>query len=108
MANTEIDSLSLEIAITGLNDRDIKNLESLANSIAKLQRNLKNLQINKLQQIDIPQNIKGVTGVEMPLMKQFDSSFTEQADQFNNTFSEVEETFEKIGENTNNIKNDIV
>ena len=107
MANTEIDSLSLEIAITGLNDKDIKNLESLANSIAKLQRNLKNLELKKLQQIDIPQNIKGVTGVEMPLMKQFDSSFTEQADQVNNTFSEVEETFEKIGESTGNIKKDI-
>ena len=107
MANTEIDSLSLEIAITGLNERDIKNLESLSNSIAKLQRSLKNLELKKLQQIDIPQNIKGVTGVEMPLMKQFDSGFTEQANQFNNTFSEVEETFEKIGESTGNIKKDI-
>ena len=72
MANQEIDSLSLEISIKGLEEKDVKNLESLANSIAKLQRNLKKLEINKLQEIDIPQNIKGVTGVEMPLIKQID------------------------------------
>jgi len=107
MANQEIDSLSLEIAITGLNERDIKNLESLSNSIAKLQRSLKNLELKKLQQIDIPQNIKGVSGVEIPIMKQFDSSFTEEANKFNETFSEVEETFEKIGESVGNIKTDI-
>ena len=53
MANTEIDSLSLDITINGLNDKDVKNLESLANSIAKLQRNLKKLELNKLQEIQI-------------------------------------------------------
>lgn len=68
MANQEIDSLSLEISIKGLNDKDIKNLESLADSIAKLQRNLKKLETNKLQEIEIPQKLQGFDGVLTPTM----------------------------------------
>lgn len=68
MANQEIDSLSLEISIKGLNERDVKNLESLADSIAKLQRNLKKLELNKLQEIEIPQKLKGLTGITYPSM----------------------------------------
>lgn len=68
MANQQIDSLSLEIAIKGLNERDVKNLESLADSIAKLQRNLKKLELNKLQEIEIPQKLKGFDGVLTPTM----------------------------------------
>ena len=60
MANQQIDSLSLEISIKGLDDRDIKNLESLSKSISKLQNSLKKLELNKLKEIEIPQKIKGM------------------------------------------------
>lgn len=100
MANQEIDSLSLEISIKGLNERDVKNLESLANSIAKLQRNLKKLELNKLQEIDIPQNIKGVTGVETPLIRQTDTGLFNDAENVDAVFKNVEEETDKIAINT--------
>ena len=100
MANQEIDSLSLEISIKGLDEKDVKNLESLANSIAKLQRNLKKLETNKLQEIDIPQNIRGVTGIEMPLVKQTDTGLFNEAENFDAVFKDVEEETDKIAANT--------
>ena len=107
MANTEIDSLSLEISIKGLNDKDVQNLESLSKSIARLQRHLKTLELNKLQEINIPQNIKGITGVSTPLIPQFDSSFKEEGQSFEDVFKDVSETFEKIGESAGNIESSI-
>lgn len=100
MANQEIDSLSLEISIKGLDEKDVKNLESLANSIAKLQRHLKTLETNKLQEIDIPQNIKGVTGIEMPLVKQTDTGLFNEAENFDAVFKDVEVETEQIAANT--------
>lgn len=100
MANQEIDSLSLEISIKGLDEKDVKNLESLANSIAKLQRNLKKLETNKLQEIDIPQNIRGVTGIEMPLIRQTDTGLFNEAENFDAVFKDVEEETDKIATNT--------
>lgn len=100
MANQEIDSLSLEISIKGLDEKDVKNLESLANSIAKLQRNLKKLETNKLQEIDIPQNIRGVTGIEMPLVKQTDTGLFNEAENFDAVFKDVEVETEQIAANT--------
>lgn len=88
MANTEIDSLSLNIAINGLSDRDIQNLESLANSIAKLQRNLRKLELSKLQDIKIPENVKGITGVTYDISPTFDLP-----EGFDEMFKDVEETF---------------
>lgn len=87
MANTEIDSLSLNISINGLSDRDIQNLESLANSIAKLQRNLRKLELSKLQDIKIPENVKGITGVT------YDSPTFDLPQGFDEMFKDVEETF---------------
>lgn len=66
MANQQIDSLSLEISIKGLNEKDVKNLQSLANSIDKLQKSLKTLELNKLQKLEIPQKLKGLTGAIYP------------------------------------------
>lgn len=100
MANQEIDSLSLEISIKGLEEKDVKNLESLANSIAKLQRNLKKLEINKLQEIDIPQNIKGVTGVEMPLIRQTDEGLFNESENFDAIFKDIEVETDNIASNT--------
>lgn len=100
MANQEIDSLSLEISIKGLDEKDVKNLESLANSIAKLQRHLKTLETNKLQEIDIPQNIRGVTGIEMPLVKQTDTGLFNEAENFDAVFKDVEVETEQIAANT--------
>ena len=100
MANQEIDSLSLEISIKGLDEKDVKNLESLANSIAKLQRNLKKLETNKLQEIDIPQNIRGVTGIEMPLIRQTDTGLFNEAENFDAVFKDVEEETDEIALNT--------
>lgn len=88
MANTEIDSLSLNIAINGLSDRDIQNLESLANSIAKLQRNLRKLELSKLQDIKIPENVKGISGVTYDISPTFDLP-----EGFDEAFKDVEETF---------------
>ena len=95
MANTEIDSLSLDITINGLNDKDVKNLESLANSIAKLQRNLKKLELNKLQEINIPQNLKGIEGVQIAPIQS--SDLTNQVSQFQEEFSSfVTESLETV------------
>lgn len=88
MANTEIDSLSLNISINGLSDRDIQNLESLANSIAKLQRNLRKLELSKLQDIKIPENVKGISGVTYDISPKFDLP-----EGFDEAFKDVEETF---------------
>ena len=85
MANAEIDSLSLEIAINGLSDKDIKNLESLADSVAKLQRNLKTLELNQLQEINVPQNLKGIKGVEITPIK---SEISDQVSDLENAISQ--------------------
>ena len=87
MANTEIDSLSLNISINGLSDKDIKNLESLSNSIAKLQRSLRKLEISKLLDLKIPTSLKDITGVEYQLIP------TKEMENFEETFKDVEETF---------------
>lgn len=93
MANTEIDSLSLNIAINGLSDRDIQNLESLANSIAKLQRNLRKLELSKLQDIKIPEQVKGITGVNYDISPVFDVP-----EGFDEAFKDVEETFSQASD----------
>lgn len=98
MANTEIDSLSLNISINGLSDRDIKNLESLSNSIAKLQRNLKKLELSKLQEIEIPQKLKGIDGVELtPTID------TANVGGMDDAFKDVEETFTQLGNEANTV-----
>ena len=94
MANTEIDSLSLNITISGLNDRDIKNLESLSNSIAKLQRNLKKLEVNKLLELQIPTSLKDITGVEYQLIP------TKEMENFDEMFKDVEETFSSFDDSS--------
>lgn len=99
MANTEIDSLSLNIAINGLSDRDIQNLESLANSIAKLQRNLRKLELSKLQDIKIPENVKGISGVDYTISKKFDTS-----NDFEKMFEGIEETFSDFDEDAEKLK----
>lgn len=93
MANTEIDSLSLNIAINGLSDRDIQNLESLANSIAKLQRNLRKLELSKLQDIKIPEQVKGITGVDYDISPVFDVP-----EGFDEAFKDVDETFSQASD----------
>lgn len=103
MANTEIDSLSLDITINGLNDKDVKNLESLANSIAKLQRNLKKLELNKLQEINIPQNLKGIEGVQITPIQS--SDLTNQVSQFQEEFSKNFDFSEEYGELFKDVEN---
>ena len=100
MANTEIDSLSLNISINGLSDRDIKNLESLSESIAKLQRNLRKLELSKLQEIKIPENVKGVMGVTYNI-----KPFTDviESTDFDKIFDGVEETFTQVGNEANTV-----
>lgn len=93
MANTEIDSLSLSISINGLSDRDIKNLESLSESIAKLQRNLRRLELSKLQDIKIPEHVKGLTGVTYDI-----SPIKEELGGFDEAFKDVEESFSSFSD----------
>lgn len=97
MANTEIDSLSLNIEINGLSEKDIKNLESLAESIAKLQRNLRKLELSRLKEIKIPANLKGLTGVEYNI-KPINADTIENINGFEDVFEGVEETFVKAAD----------
>lgn len=100
MANTEIDSLSLQISINGLSDRDVKNLESLSNSIAKLQRNLRKLELSKLQDIKIPSNLKGLTGVEYNITP-IKNELIDNIGEYDEAFSNVEETFTRFSDTVN-------
>lgn len=107
MANTEIDSLSLDITINGLNDKDVKNLESLANSIAKLQRNLKKLELNKLQEINIPQNLKGIEGVEITPIKSDLTDLEQAISQFGGTSSlDFSEDFDNLIAEAESVNNE--
>ena len=104
MANTEIDSLSLNISINGLNDKDIKNLESLADSIAKLTRNLRKLELDKLQEIKIPKEVKGLSGATYEIKGVADNA---QLSNFEDAFAGVEETFSGFDENAKELEGEI-
>ena len=60
MANTEIDSLSLEIEIKGLNDKDIANLDKLSKAVARLSKSLKDADFSKLKNIEVPKGLKNI------------------------------------------------
>ena len=60
MANTEIDSLSLDIKITGLNTDDLKNLDKLSRAVARLSNALKEADFSKLKEIQVPKGLKNV------------------------------------------------
>lgn len=58
MANTEIDSLSLDISITGLNKEDVANIDRLSKAVQRLTKSLKDADFSKLQDIKIPKGLK--------------------------------------------------
>lgn len=60
MANTEIDSLSLDIQITGLKKEDVKNISTLSRAIAKLTSSLKEADFSKLKDIKVPKGLKNI------------------------------------------------
>ena len=60
MANTEIDSLSLEIEIKGLNDKDIANIDKLSKAVARLTKSLKDADFSKLKDIEVPKGLKSI------------------------------------------------
>ena len=60
MANTEIDSLSLDIKITGLNNEDLKNIDKLSRAVARLSKALKESDFSKLEQIKVPKGLKNI------------------------------------------------
>ena len=47
MANTEIDSLSLDIQIKGLKEKDVANLDKLSKAVARLTKSLKDADFSK-------------------------------------------------------------
>ena len=98
MANTEIDSLSLNISINGLSDKDIKNLESLSNSIAKLQRSIAKLELEKLKEIKIPNHIKGLNGVVGYRIDSTKGMLNEDIGSFEDSIKGVEETFQSFSD----------
>lgn len=99
MANQQIDSLSLEISIKGLDERDVKNLESLAKSISKLQNSLKKLELNKLKEIEIPQKIRGMSGVEASLTPKFDVKSSAGINKMREQFSELNKKSQDFASN---------
>ena len=60
MANTEIDSLSLEIKVNGLNNDDIKNLDKLSKAVSRLTKSLKEADFSKLKDIQVPKGLKNI------------------------------------------------
>lgn len=60
MANTEIDSLSLDISITGLNKEDIANIDKLSKAVQRLTKSLKDADFSKLKDIQVPKGIKNI------------------------------------------------
>lgn len=60
MANSEIDSLSLDIRITGLNKEDVTNIDKLSRAVARLTKSLKEADFSKLSEIKVPKGIKGI------------------------------------------------
>lgn len=60
MANTEIDSLSLDIKITGLKKEDVTNIDKLSRAVARLSKSLKEADFSKLSEIKVPKGIKNI------------------------------------------------
>lgn len=60
MANTEIDSLSLDISITGLNKEDVANIDRLSKAVQRLTNSLKDADFSKLKDIQVPKGIKNI------------------------------------------------
>ena len=60
MANTEIDSLSLDISIRGLNKEDIANIDRLSRAVQRLTKSLKDADFSKLKDIQVPKGIKNI------------------------------------------------
>ena len=60
MANTEIDSLSLDIKITGLRKEDVANIDKLSRAIKRLSDSLATADFSKLRDIKVPKGIKSI------------------------------------------------
>ncbi len=60
MANTEIDSLSLEIKVEGLKKDDINNLDKLSKAVSRLTKSLKEADFSKLKEIQVPKGLKNI------------------------------------------------
>lgn len=60
MANTEIDSLSLDIRITGLKKEDVANIDKLSKAVSRLTKSLKEADFSKLKEIQVPKGLKNI------------------------------------------------
>ena len=70
MANTEIDSLSLEIEIKGLDEKQVNNLDRLSRAISRLSKSLENADFSKLKNIKLPKGINNIQFINQTFKEQ--------------------------------------
>lgn len=90
MANSEIDSLSLDISITGLDDEKIKQLDKLSKAVARLTKSLKDADFSKLKEIKLP---KGVSNLQI-----INQNFKEASESVSNAISNIPTGNDTLGQ----------
>lgn len=105
MANTEIDSLSLEIKIEGLNSEDIKNLDKLSKAVSRLTKSLKEANFSKLKDIQVP---KGLKNIQIITQNFKGMSSTPVANEVGEIETSVEDLGETVSETTTEVDDDLL
>lgn len=125
MANTQIDSLSLDIKVTGLNKDDIKNIDTLSKAVSRLTKSLKDADFSKLEEIKVPKGMKSIQLITQNFKNSFGSGNDETTKEdsgldsviaqiedvskaFSESSSEVEDGDLKIENATENVKSSLV
>lgn len=125
MANTQIDSLSLDIRVTGLNKDDIKNIDTLSKAVSRLTKSLKDADFSKLEEIKVPKGMKSIQLITQNFKNSFGSGNDETTKEdsgldsviaqiedvskaFSESSSEVEDGDLKIANATENVKGSLV
>ena len=102
MANTEIDSLSLDIQITGLNKDDIANVDKLSRAIKRLTDSLNKADFSKLQDIKVP---KGIKNIQL-ITQNFKESSVVESSNLQDIQNELDEISTNVQETTSAIEDD--
>ena len=103
MANTEIDSLSLEIQIKGLDEKKIQGLDKLSKAVARLSKALKDANFDKLKDIKVPKGLKDINIISQTfkegsfkgLMSNDLSEAQKEFESFNQTLDDTKEEFDE-------------
>ena len=105
MANTEIDSLSLEIKVNGLNSDDIKNLDKLSKAVSRLTKSLKEADFSKLKDIQVP---KGLKNIQIITQNFKDMSSTPVSSAVSDIQTSVEDLGGAVSETTTEVSDDLL